>query len=590
MPLTASGRDTAPRRPDFGHSPPVSPRSSRPGRRAFFRALAALPLAACAPPPEPRRGPPPATPPPAADAPADLIVLGGRLITMDPERYEAEALAARDGRIILVGDRAAALALRGPRTDVLDLAGGTAIPGLTDAHAHLIGLGRDLEIIDLRAAASVPEVIERLRRGAPPAGWLLGRGWDQNRWPDPAMPDHRPLSDAFPDRPVWLVRVDGHAGWANAAALAAAGITRDTPDPPGGELLRGPGGEPTGVLVDRAMELIPAPPPSPDDLRRQLLAAQAHVLARGLTGVHEMGVSPAADAVLRDLDARGELRLRVHGYADQTWFEGQLGERSPDPPDPAARYRLVGVKIYVDGALGSRGAALLAPYRDRPDHAGLLLLGDAALDALCDRALPRGWQIAAHAIGDRANRAVLDAYARALHRHGGADRRLRVEHAQILDLADIPRFAELGVVASVQPTHATSDMPWVPDRLGPDRLAGAYPWRSLLDTGAPLALGSDFPVELPDPTHGLYAAITRQDPEGAPPGGWLPGQRLSLDEAIAGFTRGAAYAVHRDPHLGRLAPGYAADLTCFAADLRALPPAQLRAAPLLATIIAGQRC
>ncbi len=564
-----------------------------PSRRGFARTLAALAAAGCQPPHGRHRSAPAAAPASAASdtsTPADLIILGGRVLTGDPAQPEAQALAARGGRIARVGARAAIEALRGPHTEIIDLAGGTAVPGLTDAHAHLVGLGRDLEIIDLRGAASIDEVVTRIRRAPPPGGWILGRGWDQNLWPGAAMPTHHPLTEAFQDRPVWLTRIDGHAGWANQVALAAAGIGADTPAPEGGEILRDDRGQPTGVLVDNAMALVPVPPPTEADLLRQILAAQEHILARGLTGLHEMGIDPAADAAFRALVRRGELRLRVHGYADQAWFAGELGERAPDPILESARYLLAGVKIYADGALGSRGAALLAPYADRPDHRGLLLLDDAALDALCDRALARGWQIATHAIGDRGNRVVLDAYARALTRHPGADRRLRIEHAQILDLADIPRFAELGVIASMQPTHATSDMAWVPDRLGPDRLAGAYAWRRLLDAGARLALGSDFPVELPDPTHGLHAAITRQDPAGTPPGGWLPDQRLTLDEALDGFTRTAAFAAHRDTHLGRLLPGHAADLTCFAADLRALAPRELRDAPILATIIAGERC
>jgi predicted amidohydrolase YtcJ len=553
-------------------------------RRRFCQALAALTVAACQ-----RSEPSPHHSAPAERGPADLLILGGRVLTMDPRRPEAEALAIANGRILSVGDRALIEASRGPHTRVLDLHGGCALPGLTDAHAHLIGLGRDLEIIDLRDAAGIPELLARLRAGAPAAGWVLGRGWDQNRWSDPAMPDHRPLSEAFPDRPVWLVRIDGHAGWANQAALALAGIDHSTPDPPGGELLRDDRGHPTGVLIDGAMALLPAPIATPADLRRQLLAAQAHVLARGLTGVHEMGVDPAADAVFRELAASGQLHLRVHGYADQEWFARELHTRAPDPISPESRYQLTGVKIYADGALGSRGAALLAPYSDRPDHSGLLLIEPQRLEELVLRALRGGWQPATHAIGDRGNRVVLDAYARALAAATGLPRppRMRLEHAQILDLADLPRLAELGVIASMQPTHATSDMAWVPARVGPQRLAGAYAWRRVLGAGAHLAFGSDFPVELPEPTHGLYAALTRQDPAGAPEGGWLPDQRLDLDQALAAFTRGAAYAAFRDDHLGLLAPGYQADLTCFTADLHALSPTALRSAPVLATIIAG---
>jgi predicted amidohydrolase YtcJ len=409
------------------------------------------------------------------------------------------------------------------------------------------------------------------------------------------MPTHDKLSAAFPDRPVWLRRVDGHAGWANLAALKAAGITGDTSPPQGGEItLRdGPRGrEPTGLLVDAAMELVPVPRPDRDTLRRRFLAAQARVLPLGLTGVHEMGVSQAGDATLRALAAAGELKLRITAYADEDWFVRQLRHNLPQQPGYDPRYALVGVKLYVDGALGSRGAALLAAYDDRPGHTGALQHTRAQLVELVQTAARSRWQVAAHAIGDRAIRDLLDALAEVGRLPNRTqldpDPRLRVEHAQIVDLADIPRFARLGAVASMQPTHATSDMPWVPARIGAARLPGAYAWRRFLAAGVPLALGSDFPVEQPNPTHGLYAAITRQDARGQPPGGWLPDQRLSLWQAVAGFTTGAAFAARQEHWRGRLSPGMAADLTCFRDDLRELSPLALRDAPVLATVIGGQ--
>ncbi|HEY8376108.1 MAG TPA: amidohydrolase family protein, partial [Nannocystis sp.] len=308
----------------------------------------------------------------------------------------------------------------------------------------------------------------------------------------------------------------------------------------------------------------------------------------GLVGVHEMGVGREGDAVLRALAAEGLLKLRIVGYADEDWFvSGQGLPDMPDKPDPRGRYALQGVKIYVDGALGSRGAALLAPYSDRPGHTGMLQHAPGKLEEVVALARRRGYQIAGHAIGDAGVRALLDALA-ATRRPGAAtDPRPRVEHAQIVDLADIPRFVELGAIASMQPTHATSDMGWAGQRVGEARLAGAYAWRRFLAAGVPLAFGSDFPVEAVDPTFGLYAAITRQDAEGQPPGGWLPDQRLDLDEALAAFTRGAAYAAHREGFLGTLRPGMRADLTCFVADLRALSPAELRTAAVLATVIDG---
>jgi predicted amidohydrolase YtcJ len=540
-------------------------------------------------------GPRPSSQAPTPVAPttvgaADLLVTGGRIETLDPAQPQAAALVVTGSRIVAVGSRDDVALYVGSRTRVVDLRGGLAVPGLVDAHAHLAGLGASLEQIDLRGATSVQEVVARCQAGDQGQAWILGRGWDQNLWADSAMPTHAALTAAFPDRPVWLRRVDGHAGWANLAALQAAGIGDDTRAPAGGEILRDAKGRPTGVLVDAAMGLLSPPPPSEPDLQRQLLAAQDHVVRRGLTGVHDMGIGPDTDAVYERLrasaDPQARLSLRVTAYAAQDWF----ATLSPDRPRPMLggdlRYRLAGVKLYADGALGSRGAAMLADYSDRPGHRGLMQNSPAQLGALCRKAAAERWQVATHAIGDAANRAVLDEYEKALA-DAGDDPRWRIEHAQIVDPADIPRFAALGVVASMQPTHATSDMPWVPARVGPARLWGAYAWRSFLDAGVALAFGSDFPVELPDVTHGLYAAITRQDPKGEPAAGWQPEQRLSIREALAAFSSGAAHAAHDEADRGRLAAGYLADISCFDRDLTRVEPAQLRDATARATIIGG---
>jgi hypothetical protein len=551
--------------------------------RASVAALAVLGgLGACRSEAPPSAGPPP-------ERTADLVLEGGVILTLDERAPRVDAIAIKDGRILALGADVAGTI--GPDTRRLTLDGGSCTPGLQDAHAHLPSLGRQLEEVDLRGASSIEEVVARLKQQAPATGWIVGRGWDQNLWPGQAMPTHGPLTEAFPDRPVWLRRVDGHAGWGNEAVLKAAGVDATTPDPEGGELLRDEQGLPTGVFVDTAMGAVPVPRPDDDEIRRSILAGQAHALERGLTGVHDMGVSESVDRIYRELAAgEGEerLRIRVTGYADVDWFEDGLAARTPDVPAPEDPYALVGVKAYADGALGSRGAALLAPYADRPDHRGKLIRSEAELERLAVDAMGRGWQLATHAIGDRGNRAVLDAYAAAFQRHRRRDHRFRVEHAQILDLADIPRFAELGVIASMQPTHATSDMAWVPARIGPDRVAGAYAWQRFLGTGAHVAFGSDFPVELADVTHGLYAAVTRQDPDGQPPGGWLPEQRVSLAQALRGFTVEAAYAGWREEHLGALRPGAQADVSCFVEDLEAATPATLRAATVRATIVRGR--
>ena len=524
--------------------------------------------------------------PPAAQPgpPVDLVVKGGTIVTHDEQVPRVEAIAVHQGVVVAVGKAALEKQLVGSKTTVLDLEGGTATPGLTDAHAHLVGLGQSLEQVDLRGATSIDEVIDRLRKGAPPSGWIVGRGWDQNLWEGKAMPTHQPLTQAFPDRPVWLRRVDGHAGWGNRALLEAAKIGRDTKAPAGGEILRAKG-SPTGVLVDAAMGLVPVPPVGRDEVRRFILGGQAHAIERGLTGVHEMGIGPDADAVYRELAESGELKIRVHAYAAEDWFASALAERGPDPIVEHAVYTLAGVKMYADGALGSRGAALLEPYADRPDHRGLMQHDDAALRKLVEVAVRGGWQVATHAIGDAANRAVLDAYAAALA--GAKDRRLRIEHAQIVHPDDIARFAELGVIASMQPTHATSDMPWVPARIGDARLPGAYAWKRFIDAGAHVCFGSDFPVELADVTHGLHAAVTRTDANGEPAGGWLPDQKLTLAQALLAFSLEAAYAAHRDVHLGRLTPTMRADLTCFRAPIFEITPARLRTAEIRGTIVNG---
>ncbi len=318
-------------------------------------------------------------------------------------------------------------------------------------------------------------------------------------------------------------------------------------------------------------------------------ARAAHATARGLTGVHEMGIGREADATYRALAAEGALPLRVHAYADEAWLGADLdaARGGPDPIVPGATYLLRGVKIYADGALGSRGAALLADYDDRPGHRGLLQHDAAELTALARRCVAGGWQPATHAIGDAANRAVLAAYRVALAEAGRPDVRPRIEHCQIVAQEDFAEFAALGVIASMQPTHATSDMPWVPDRVGAARLPGVYAWRRFLEAGVPLCFGSDFPVERVDPIFGIHAAVTRQDEHGEPAGGWLPDQRLDLDQALAAFTRTAAFAVHRERELGMVRVGMAADLTAFDRMLDVRDPAGLRAAQVTATIVGG---
>ncbi len=518
---------------------------------------------------------------------ADLLILG-RIHTLDPSAGPpATALAIRAGVIQAIGPADQLAELRGPSTRVIELGEGAALPGLTDAHAHLIGLGQARENVDLRHAISVDEVIQRLADGSPREGWIVGRGWDQNLWGG-AMPTRAALDQAFGQRPVWLKRIDGHAGWANTATLELAGIGKGAVAPDGGEILCDDQGQPTGVLIDAAMDLIPEPTPSDADVARWAADACQEAARHGLVGVHEMGMDASAARAFAEL----ALPIRVFGYASETWWLAGLAGFELPPRQrhmPTGRFSIEGVKIYVDGALGSRGAALLEPYSDRPDHRGLLLHEREDFVELVVGVLAKGMQPAAHAIGDLGNQTIVAAYAEALARRPEQRaRRPRIEHVQIIDLADIPRLAELGVIASMQPTHATSDMAWVPERIGESRLAGAYAWRRMLDAGVTLAFGSDFPVERVSPLLGLHAAVTRQDRRGQPAGGWLPDQRVTLTEAIAAFSSGAASAVLREQDLGRLAVGYRADLTLLDRDPFAVEPSELHELAVRGTIVDGE--
>jgi predicted amidohydrolase YtcJ len=508
-----------------------------------------------------------------AEPAADLVLRGGDILTQDPAHPHARAVAVRGGTIVAVGDDAAVAPLIGPKTRVIALHGRAVVPALTDAHAHLVGLGLARAGADLRACASPTECARRAAAAPSNRGaWVLGRGWDQNRFPDAQFPTHAALDAVAPDRPLFLDRVDGHAGWANAKAMQLAGITRATADPPGGRIVRDAAGEPTGIFVDNAMELVAraVPAPTAAEIEAAILRAQDLALAEGLTEVHEMGISVRTADVYRRLAASGRLAVRVYAFASADDADRLLAQ-PPAHATPGARFTLRGIKLYSDGALGSRGAALLAPYSDDPQNRGLVLTPQARLDELSRRAVQAGWQLAVHAIGDRGNRMALDAFAAA---GVGPAQRFRIEHAQVVALDDIPRFAKLGVIASMQPTHAVSDSPWAEKRLGPQRLKGAYAWRRFAQAGARLAFGSDFPIEDVSVVAGIRASVERA--------GWTVDQHLTLDETLAAFTTGAAYAAFEESWRGRAAPGMAADLTIFDGPAATLPHAHVDA-----TIVAG---
>src|SRR5687767_12992269 len=489
-------------------------------------------------------------------SPAEIILVNARIHTVDDARPFADAMAVRGGRIQFVGSSRGALTLRGPQTRVIDAAGATVIPGIADAHVHLLGLGMALRTVNLVGARSYEEVIERIAakaRELPTGTWITGRGWDQNDWPDTRLPSHDALSRAVPNHPVAVTRVDGHASLVNAAAMRIAGLTAASTDPDGGKIERGAGNEPTGVLIDRAMGIVGSriPAATRDQVRDATLAAIREAHKFGLTSVHDAGVEAATIDVYEELARGGQYSLRnyVMIRPDDSTL-ARYFRRGPQSGLYDGRIWIRAIKISSDGALGSRGAALLDPYSDEPNHSGLILTSQARIKEVAGRALRAGFQLNVHAIGDRGNRVVLDAFESALREHPVADHRFRVEHAQVLHHDDIPRFAKLDVIPSMQSTHQTSDMYWAPARLGYSRSLGAYAWRSLLNTGVVIPNGTDFPVEAVDPLKTFHSAVSRQDENNWPVGGWFPEQRMTRDEALKSMTIWPAYAAFQEKDLG----------------------------------------
>jgi len=526
----------------------------------------------------------------------DLILHHGRIYTVDQRNTVAEAIAIRGDLIVRLGGDADMLRLRAASTRVIDLNGAAVLPGLHDSHGHFTGLGAFLQTLNLRGTTSYQQIVDLVRQRvarARPGDWILGRAWDQNDWADTRFPTHEALSAVSPANPVYLTRVDGHAGLANAAAMTLASLTSATRDPQGGQIIRGAGNAPTGVLVDNAQALVTSriPPVTTAQLDEQILLADREMQRLGITTVHDAGTDGrTVDAYKRLIDA-GRVKTRLY-----VMLRGSLPSLQPffdkGPVVDDAHHRLAvrAIKIIADGALGSRGAAMLEPYSDEPGSVGLLTTPPEEIYAQTLAASKAGFQTAVHAIGDRANHLVLDIFERVQHEVPGARAlRMRVEHAQILDAKDIPRFAALGVIASMQATHATSDMPWVPARIGPQRMQeGAYVWRKLIASGATIANGSDFPVEEPDPMRGLYAAVTRQDASGRPPGGWMPDQRMTRQEALASFTRNAAFASHAETMTGSLEAGRLADLVVLTRDVMEIPAPDILKTTVRMTVVGGE--
>ncbi len=530
-----------------------------------------------------------------APPPADLVVTNGRIYTVDGARPVVDAMAIRGGRVVFIGDRAGARALTGPGTETLDLQGRTVIPGMTDAHAHVAGLGSSLRSVDLVGTTSYEQVIARVvekARTTPKGEWILGRGWDQNDWGDTRWPSHEALSRAVPEHPVYLERVDGHAALVNALALQKAGVTRGTADPTGGEIIRGAQGEPAGVLVDNAQGLVDRviPAPTRAQVKESIRAAIAEMHRWGLTGVHDAGASRLVLDLYEELGREGALDIRLYAMIsdDSSTIDAWM-KRGPQSGLHDGTLWVRAIKLYQDGALGSRGAALLEPYSDMPSTSGLLVSAPAHIRGVATRALRAGFQVNTHAIGDRGNRLVLDSYEAALRAVPTADHRFRVEHAQILHAEDIPRFAALGVIPSMQASHQTSDMYWAGTRLGETRLRGAYAWRSLLETGTIIPNGSDFPVEYVNPLISFKAAVSRQDANDWPAGGWFPEQRMTRDEALKSMTLWPAYAAFQEGELGSLSAGKRADFVVLDQDIMRVPDAMLPETHVVSTWVGGRR-
>lgn len=551
----------------------------------FSAALFFIALLACSP-----------AQPPAESIPNDsmneqgTLFIGGTVVTgvaLTPQKNWA--VYTSGGTIREIGP-ADAMRAKHAHARIVDASGATILPGLTDAHGHLYGLGLSLDTVNLVDTTSYDAVIALVRERASKANageWIQGRGWDQNDWPVKAFPTAQPLDAAVPDHPVWLRRIDGHAGLANNAAMRIAGVTASTQDPEGGRIERDANGNPTGVFVDAAMSLIDDAIPAPSQATRKarVLAAANAIAAEGLTEMHDAGIDGATVTAVQELIDEGKFPIRVYAMLGDnaellaTWF------KSGPIVDYGGRLTVRSVKLYADGALGSRGAALLEPYSDDPKNVGLMLARPEHIEDVAKRGRAAGFQINTHAIGDRGVRNVIDAYERA---GVTANDRFRIEHLQVIAPADVPRLVKNNIIASMQPTHATSDMYWAEARLGPERVKGAYAWRTVLNAGGRLALGSDFPVEFVNPFFGLHSAVTRQDHKNWPEGGWMPNERLSLSEAIRGFTSDAAYAAFEEKSRGTIEPGKLADLTIVEGDLFAAPQSDLWKTKVKMTVVNGE--
>lgn len=507
------------------------------------------------------------------------------------ELVEFSTLVVTGGKVVEIGDDTIIETYEGKHVDVN---GKTLLPGMIDAHGHVMGLGYQELQVNLMGIETLEETLEAVREYAesnPELEWIQGRGWNQTLWPENEFPTAEDLDRVVSDRPVWLSRVDGHAGWGNSMAMRLGGISKDTPDPQGGVIIRDNNGDATGIFIDAAEGYIQSVVPEPTILERSLALEKAlkQMARMGITSVHDAGVGVHTWEMYKNFADNGKLITRIYGMisgAGDTFDE--LSKDGPIVSYSNDLLALRSVKLYSDGALGSRGAAMIEEYSDDPGNYGLLFVSQDDMNAMASKVMGKGFQANIHAIGDAGNRQVLDALEFAQNENQAFDLRNRVEHAQIVSLDDIPRFAELDIIASMQPTHATSDMNMAEDRVGPIRIKGGYAWQKFLNQGTVVAAGSDFPVEHSNPFFGLYSAVTRMDHEGAPEGGWYPEEVLSRTEALRAFTTDAAYAAHQEEVLGSLEVGKWADFILIEQDYFEVDPSEIWHIEVLETWVAGE--
>ncbi len=523
----------------------------------------------------------------AADA--DLVLRGGR-VWAGKGLPPATALAARDGRVLVVGSDADVASLAGPKTRVIELRGRLAVPGFNDAHVHFLDGGFSRLSVDLRPARGEADFARRLgehARTLPPGTWIRNGNWDHEAWPEHREPTRQLVDPVTPDHPVFVNRLDVHMALANSLALRRAGVTRATSDVPGGTIVRDSAGEPTGLLKDNAMVLVSRAIPEPTR-EMNLQAGRAALAEAARVGVTSLQDNSSIDALptYLELRDRGELTARISAWRPVETLQALL-ESGVRPGLGDDRVRLGALKVFSDGSMGSGTAAFFEPYTDDPTTRGLLLHEDGELRRLVRDADAAGFALAVHAIGDRANAIVLDAFAAAAAANGPRDRRFRIEHAQVVREQELERFRTLGVVASIQPSHCSDDMRWAERRIGRARCRDAYRFRSFLSRGIPVAVGTDWPVEPLDPRPGLHAAVARELPEGGPAGGWFPEEKVTLEDALDAATRGAAYAEFAEGRKGTLEPGRLADVAVFAADLFAVSAREILSLPVDLTVVGG---